>query len=34
MIFDYINPEQWAIKFKRSQNIINEVKELLNVAGY
>ena len=34
MIFDYINPEQWAIKFKRSANIINEVKELLNVAGY
>lgn len=34
MIFDYINPEQWAIKFKRSTNIINEVKELLKAAGY
>lgn len=34
MILDYINPEQWAIKFKRSNNIINEVKELLKVAGY
>lgn len=34
MILDYINPEQWAIKFKRSTNIINEVKELLKVAGY
>jgi hypothetical protein len=34
MIFEYINPEQWAIKFKRSANIINEVKELLKAAGY
>jgi hypothetical protein len=34
MILDYINPEQWAIKFKRSTNIISEVKELLKVAGY
>lgn len=34
MIIDYINPEQWAIKFKRSMNIITEVKELLKVAGY
>lgn len=34
MILDYINPEQWAIKFKRQSNIISEVKELLSVAGY
>ena len=34
MILDYINPEQWAIKFKRSKNIIPEVKELLKAAGY
>jgi hypothetical protein len=34
MILDYINPEQWAIKFKRSKNIIPEVKELLKSAGY
>ena len=34
MILDYINPEQWAIKFKRSSNIIGQVKELLNAAGY
>lgn len=34
MIIEYINPEQWAIKFKRSKNIIPEVKELLKVAGY
>jgi hypothetical protein len=34
MILDYINPEQWAIKFKRSSNLIPQVKELLNAAGY
>lgn len=34
MILDYINPEQWAIKFGRSKNIIPEVKELLRAAGY
>lgn len=34
MILDYINPEQWAIKFKRSSNIIPEIKELLNAGGY
>jgi hypothetical protein len=34
MIFDYINPEQWAIKFSRNKNIIAEVKELLNAGGY
>ena len=34
MILDYINPEQWAIKFKRSSDIIPEVKQLLSAAGY
>ena len=34
MIIDYINPEQWAIKFKKHKNIINEVKELLSAGGY
>jgi len=34
MILDYINPEQWAIKFKRSNNIINDVKQLLDAGGY
>jgi len=34
MIFQYIHPEQWAIKFKRCNNIIPEVKELLNAGGY
>jgi hypothetical protein len=34
MILEYINPEQWAIKFKKQSNIINEIKELLNAGGY
>lgn len=34
MVLDYIQPEQWAIKFKRNTDIINEVKELLRVGGY
>jgi hypothetical protein len=34
MVLDYIQPEQWAIKFKKNTDIIKEVKELLNVSGY
>lgn len=34
MILEYINPEQWAIKFKKSNNIIPQVKELLSAGGY
>lgn len=34
MILEYINPEQWAIKFKRDKDIVKEVKDLLNAAGY
>ncbi len=34
MIIDYINPEQWAIKFRRNTEMVTQVKELLNQAGY
>lgn len=34
MVIDYINPELWAIKFKRQSDKVREVKELLNAAGY
>ena len=34
MVLEYINPEQWAIKFKKQKNILNEVKELLQAGGY
>jgi hypothetical protein len=34
MILEYINPEQWAIKFRRDSGIVDQVKELLSAAGY
>ena len=34
MIFDYINPEQWAIRFCKHKDILPQVKELLHVGGY
>jgi hypothetical protein len=34
MVIDYINPELWAIKFKRNTDDVNEVKKLLDTAGY
>lgn len=34
IINDYINPEQWAIKFKRDPESAKQVKELLKQAGY
>jgi hypothetical protein len=34
MIMDYINPEQWALKFNRDPANVKQVKELLNAGGY
>jgi hypothetical protein len=34
MILDYINPEQWAIKFKRDPESVRNVKEILKAGGY
>lgn len=34
LIFDYINPERWAIKFHKDKESIQQVKELLKQAGY
>lgn len=34
IINDYINPEQWAIKFKRDPESAKQVKDLLTAAGY
>lgn len=34
MILEYIDPEQWAIRFKRNSNIVPQVKELLGQGGY
>jgi hypothetical protein len=34
MVFDYINPELWAVKFKRDVAKVKEIEELLKSAGY
>ena len=34
LIIDYINPEQWAIKFKKETENVKNVKELLKNGGY
>ena len=34
MILEYINPEQWALKFLRNKDSVKQVKELLKEAGY
>lgn len=34
LIIDYVNPELWAIKFKKEFEKVSEVKELLTQAGY
>jgi hypothetical protein len=34
MIFDYIDPEKWALKFHREPENVRTVKEILNAGGY
>ena len=34
IIIDYINPEQWALKFKKNPDDVSRVKNLLTQAGY
>jgi len=34
MVFDYIDPQKWNIKFRRDQEILDQVKDLLSAAGY
>jgi hypothetical protein len=34
IVLDYINPEQWAIKFKRDPEVAKQIKELLSTGGY
>jgi hypothetical protein len=34
LIIDYINPEQWALKFKREKELTAQIKDVLNAAGY
>lgn len=34
IVTEYINPEQWAIKFKKNVNVVNQIKEILNAGNY
>jgi len=34
LIIDYINPEQWALKFKREKELTAQIKDVLNAARY
>lgn len=34
LIFDYINPEQWALKFHREPENVRDIKEILKAGGY
>lgn len=34
MIHDYINPEQWALKFHRNPDVAREIRNTLKDAGY
>jgi len=34
LIMDYINPELWAIKFKKNSDQVSQVTEILRLAGY
>jgi ABC-type ATPase with predicted acetyltransferase domain len=34
IIMDYINPEQWALKFHREPENVRTVKEILTAGGY
>ena len=34
MITDYINPEQWALKFHRDANLKQQIRDTLTLAGY
>ena len=34
MIIEYIDPEQWALKFHREPENVRTVKEVLNAGGY
>lgn len=34
IIMDYINPEQWALKFHREPDLKQQIKDTLRIAGY
>ncbi len=34
ILIDYIDPEQWTLKFNKNPDAVNQVKQLLKQAGY
>lgn len=34
LVSDYINPEQWALKFHRDTNLKQQIRDTLTLAGY
>ena len=34
IVLDYINPEQWALKFHREPDLTKQIRDTLNQAGY
>jgi hypothetical protein len=34
IIFDYINSEQWALKFHREPDLKQQIRDTLTLAGY
>ena len=34
LVSDYINPEQWALKFHRDENLKQQIRDTLKLAGY
>lgn len=34
LVLDYINPEQWALKFHREPDLTKQIKDTLALAGY
>ncbi len=34
LILEYIDPEYWALKFKRNSDIVIQIRDLLKLGGY
>jgi hypothetical protein len=34
MVNDYINPEQWALKFHKNEQLKQQIADTLKTAGY
>lgn len=34
IIFDYINPELWALKFRKNNEMVTQINDILKISGY